>query len=410
MALGADNNYHWVITANGYLQQYAGGGYINFGSAAGSTGYGLRDNAGAIEYKDSGGSWVALNSLGGGSSNPLNVGTDDTTAGLINVYGGGIYANGGKVRLYNSATYDGTYDYYELSACFNADTADFAIGSDQYPGAFKINGWGNVYITHGMLNIGVNDSYRGGIYIYANASDEEPFISLYVPPSYDDSIDRYVITLDQDDFIIGTTADADILKLDANKDLYVTAGSIVLPTSEYLNFGGSLGSGGYGFRDNAGAMEFKNSGGVWTSLATLTGLDLAPKTVSFTAAPSSDHEASGVIENFTAGEAVAFGDVCYFKSDGKMWKADADASSTMPVKAMAIESISADSSGKFLMVGFARDDTWAWTVGGLIYADVTAGALTQTAPSGTGDQVQVVGWASHADRMFFNPDYTLVEI
>ena len=93
-----------------------------------------------------------------------------------------------------------------------------------------------------------------------------------------------------------------------------------------------------------------------------------------------------------------------------MWKADADAATTMPVKAMALASISADASGKFLLFGWVRDDTWAWTVGGLIYASVTGGALSQTAPSSSGDQVQVVGWAYSADIMFFNPNYALVEL
>lgn len=35
--------------------------YINFGTTAGSAGYGLRDNSGIIEHKDSGGDWSSLN-------------------------------------------------------------------------------------------------------------------------------------------------------------------------------------------------------------------------------------------------------------------------------------------------------------------------------------------------------------
>lgn len=38
----------------------------------------------------------------------------------------------------------------------------------------------------------------------------------------------------------------------------------VLLRNTYLNFGGvTIGSSGYGIRDNAGAMEWKNSGGAW---------------------------------------------------------------------------------------------------------------------------------------------------
>ncbi len=34
--------------------------YLNFGATAGSTGYGIRDNAGVMEAKDSGGSWTPI--------------------------------------------------------------------------------------------------------------------------------------------------------------------------------------------------------------------------------------------------------------------------------------------------------------------------------------------------------------
>lgn len=38
---------------------------------------------------------------------------------------------------------------------------------------------------------------------------------------------------------------------------------LVNGTSKYVNFNTVVGSSGYGFRDNAGSMEVKNSGGVW---------------------------------------------------------------------------------------------------------------------------------------------------
>lgn len=135
----------------------------------------------------------------------------------------------------------------------------------------------------------------------------------------------------------------------------------------------------------------------------------AVNTLTLTEAPGSDHTANGIKETLTAGENLVFGDVCYFKSDGKMWKADADAIATASVIGMALATISADATGSFLMIGVARDDTWAWTVGGIIYLSTTAGALTQTAPSGTDDVVQILGIATHADRMYFNPQLVQIE-
>lgn len=130
----------------------------------------------------------------------------------------------------------------------------------------------------------------------------------------------------------------------------------------------------------------------------------APADAALTAAPAADTTASGPRVTLTAGENLAFGDAVYVKSDGKMWKTDADAEATMPVAFMALGTILADAAGSFLLPGgFVRNDAWAWTVGGAIYASGTAGGLTQTAPSAADSVTQVVGRATHADRMFFNP-------
>ena len=40
-------------------------------------------------------------------------------------------------------------------------------------------------------------------------------------------------------------------------------------SNAYMNFGATSGSSGYGIRDNAGILEFKNDGGTWGSLQTI---------------------------------------------------------------------------------------------------------------------------------------------
>lgn len=47
--------------------------------------------------------------------------------------------------------------------------------------------------------------------------------------------------------------------------------NIGLAKFSYLNGGGTFGSGGYGFRNNSGTMQFKNSGGSWTDIVTAGG-------------------------------------------------------------------------------------------------------------------------------------------
>lgn len=148
-------------------------------------------------------------------------------------------------------------------------------------------------------------------------------------------------------------------------------------------------------------------------------LDLNEHEILVDTTPGSDHTGSGMKGNFTNGNgvSVAFGDVCFMALDGALEFADADATTTMPGLYMALETITTETSGEWMIMGVVRDDTWNWTVGpgtsGLIYVSTTAttgNTLTQTAPSGSGDQVQIVGTAISADVMMFNPSLELTAI
>ena len=140
-------------------------------------------------------------------------------------------------------------------------------------------------------------------------------------------------------------------------------------------------------------------------------LDMTEQSMKLSPSLSSDHSYSGVKIRATAGETVVYGELCYFNgTDGEYKKADADAAGTMPGVAIALEGKDDGEACDFFTYGFIRDDSWAWTPGGLLYASCTAGDLIQTAPSGSGDQVQVLGYAYSADIIFFNPSLVLVEV
>lgn len=130
--------------------------------------------------------------------------------------------------------------------------------------------------------------------------------------------------------------------------------------------------------------------------------------------PGTNDTGSGILTVNTVGEDVDPGEICYMKSDGKYWLADADAVGSMPAKVMAMAAISANASGKLLHMGYFRHDAWTWVLGdgeaNLLWASVTPGAMSQTQPAGSGDQVQVVGYVVTADIVFFNPSYELVEV
>ena len=116
-----------------------------------------------------------------------------------------------------------------------------------------------------------------------------------------------------------------------------------------------------------------------------------------------DQEGVGLVAKLTYGESITKGDILYFKSDGKVYKADANGSSTYPAMALALATASSGSN-YVLLHGIYRDDAlYNLTVGGAVYLSTTAGAATQTQPSAANDVVQVIGIALHADRLYFNP-------
>lgn len=114
--------------------------------------------------------------------------------------------------------------------------------------------------------------------------------------------------------------------------------------------------------------------------------------------------------DYIAGENLSKGDICYVKSDGKMWKSLASDVTKMPVVAMANEDMLAEATETFKLFGDITVDTWSWTPGSLLYAGETEGTLTHTRPSDSGDQVQVLGVAVSSTRIIFNPAMVIVEI
>ena len=127
--------------------------------------------------------------------------------------------------------------------------------------------------------------------------------------------------------------------------------------------------------------------------------------------PSTDHTATGLTAQMLAGGAIAaFQTVCIHTTTGEVVISDSNAIGTMPVIGIAPAAISDTATGTILLQGFIRDDTFNWTIGGIIYASETAGAMTQTAPTTSGAFVQALGVALSADVVYFNPALTLVEV
>lgn len=131
------------------------------------------------------------------------------------------------------------------------------------------------------------------------------------------------------------------------------------------------------------------------------------------ASPITDHTAYGMKLPLTASGSTNFGDTCYIGTGGQATFVDADAiASGIGIVMCADSMIGAGTAGNWLLYGVARDDTWNWTVGGLIYITVTAttgNTLSQTAPTGVDDVVMPVGIALSADIMLFKPSLDAIE-
>jgi hypothetical protein len=99
------------------------------------------------------------------------------------------------------------------------------------------------------------------------------------------------------------------------------------------------------------------------------------------------------------------------KTDANWDDCDADAEATCS-KMLGIAVDAGTGADKtILLQGLYRNDTaYAWTPGAILYASTTPGAMTETAPSATGDIVRVVGYAISADVIYFDPDKTYIEV
>jgi hypothetical protein len=84
----------------------------------------------------------------------------------------------------------------------------------------------------------------------------------------DDNADRVLNLLVSGGNRSLTVEDDSIVNQDLTTDADVEFNSVTLAADEYANFGGVYGTSGYGFRDNSGIMEVKNSGDAWIPLPT----------------------------------------------------------------------------------------------------------------------------------------------
>ena len=130
--------------------------------------------------------------------------------------------------------------------------------------------------------------------------------------------------------------------------------------------------------------------------------------------------AGQVISSFNAGTTIDIGQLVYLRSNSTWLLADADsASSANVLLGIALKNVTSGNAVDVLTDGVIcveGDYLVGSTVGAPLYVSTTAGSITQTAPSGTGDIVRIVGHyfaentATTGYAITFRPDGTWIEL
>jgi len=115
------------------------------------------------------------------------------------------------------------------------------------------------------------------------------------------------------------------------------------------------------------------------------------------------------VNHLQAGAAVPAYNVVYLDAAGQWQLADADAVATMPTVGVTMEALVAGNLGRVLLIGLCGLNAWTWTPGAILYASTTAGGMTETAPTGTGDQRQALAQAISATHIYFNPSLSSLD-
>ena len=254
--------------------------------------------------------------------------------------------------------------------------------------------------TSGGVTVAVDLGTNSGLEISSNKLQIAKGISQHDVPQFTSGV-----------------ADDDFLRVDGTVVEGLSAAEVAAAIEGSIDAVGTLASGaissGFGNID-IGSSTFDTTGAVSTGnlspAGTITVAD--GKDVHLTSTQTNDNY-SGVTATFSnaTGSTIAKGKAVYISGDNQIALARANADSTMPAIGIAIADIANSGTGKVLLSGFIHDsDILDCAIGGEMYvSEDTAGALTKTLPASSGDRVQVVGVGLHADKMFFNPSYDIVE-
>jgi hypothetical protein len=117
---------------------------------------------------------------------------------------------------------------------------------------------------------------------------------------------------------------------------------------------------------------------------------------------------SGTIVNWSVSDTTTAGTLYTVKTNGLWTPVDADNESTsIGMLAIALDS---NAMNGMLLQGFFYKASHGFTIGLPLYISNTAGAFSTTRPTGTNDYVRIIGYATSANYIYFDPDKTWVKV
>ncbi|MFA6336262.1 MAG: hypothetical protein WCX48_12075, partial [Bacteroidales bacterium] len=228
--------------------------YINWGSTDGESGYGFRDFNGIMQFKQFGGDWI-------------DIGSSDDTGSTINSWTWNVIDG----FVYTTNLND------NVGIGVNDPTEKLTVNGN----LLLFDGTSNSYITHELYGISINSNLD--IYLEPQSeelSDGKIVIKKgYIEYSIESTgpkilfySDKFGIDVSTDNLniygdngvTIGNNIDKEFLSVDI-------ANSSIINKGTYYNFGSNHGDTGYGFKDNSGTLQYKDSGGTWLDFGGISG-------------------------------------------------------------------------------------------------------------------------------------------
>ena len=117
---------------------------------------------------------------------------------------------------------------------------------------------------------------------------------------------------------------------------------------------------------------------------------------------------NGIIVNWSVSEAVTAGTLYVVKTNGGWTTADAD-SETRATYMLAI-ALGTNATQGMLLQGFFYKSSHGFVIGAPLYISNTSGAFSNTKPTGSGDYVRIIGYATSANYIYLDPDKTWIKL